>query len=272
MKLSFTTLGCPKWSLQQIADNAKAMKYDGVELRVHDEDVHMSPNASDDEARRVADLLRGAGAPVMSLMGYTSFAHQSPKDLQDNVKLMERLIHLAAVMNVPFIRTFAGSLPAGIDRTAIIPSIAKTLRPLSQLAADHGVKIGLETHDSWCDGRLAAALVNEVNHPAFGFVFDVLNVIEAHKGPWLPSYEAMKGRILYCHMKDGFHLPDGKFTPVYVGAGDLPLVEILARFKRDGYDGYLSFEWEKRWNPEIEEPERAFPQYAFKMRQVWNAV
>jgi len=271
MKLSFTTLGCPKWTLQQIADNAKAMEYDGVELRVHDEG-HLRPDASDDEARRAADLFRAAGAPLMSLMGYCRFAFQDPKQVEQNVQLMQQLIHLAQVMKVPFIRTFAGSVAGGADVKAIIPQIARAIRPLSQLAADHGVKIGLETHDSWCDGRLAAELVNEVHHDAFGFVFDVLNVIEVQKGPWLPSYEAMKGRILYCHMKDGFHLPDGKFTPVYVGAGDLPLVEILTRFKRDGYNGYLSFEWEKRWNPEIEEPERAFPQYAYKMRQVWNAL
>lgn len=272
MKLSFTTLGCPNWSLQQIADNARAMKYDGVELRVHDEGVHMSPNATDDEAQRVADLFRTAQTPVMSLMGYTSFAHQSPNDLQNNVKLMEQLIRLASRMKAPFIRSFAGGLPPGADHKDVIPRMARTLRPLSQLAADKGVKIGIETHDHWCDGRLAAALVNEVNHPAFGFVFDVLNVIDAQKGPWLPSYQAMKGRILYCHVKDGYHAPDGKLVHTYVGAGELPLVEILMRFKHDGYDGYFSFEWEKRWNPEIEEPQRAFPQYAHKMRQVWNAL
>lgn len=33
MKLAFATLGCPAWTLEQIAVNAKAMKYDGVELR-----------------------------------------------------------------------------------------------------------------------------------------------------------------------------------------------------------------------------------------------
>jgi len=29
-----------------------------------------------------------------------------------------------------------------------------------------------------------------------------------------------------------------------------------------GYKGFYSFEWEKRWHPEIEEPEVAFAQYA----------
>ncbi|RYG31354.1 MAG: sugar phosphate isomerase/epimerase, partial [Chitinophagaceae bacterium] len=28
-----------------------------------------------------------------------------------------------------------------------------------------------------------------------------------------------------------------------------------------GYQGYYSFEWEKLWHPEIEEPEAALAQY-----------
>ena len=34
-----------------------------------------------------------------------------------------------------------------------------------------------------------------------------------------------------------------------------------------GYKGYYCFEWEKKWHPEIEEPEVAFPHYARTMRE-----
>jgi hypothetical protein len=33
MKLSFTTLGCPGWTLQEIVENAAEMGYDGVDFR-----------------------------------------------------------------------------------------------------------------------------------------------------------------------------------------------------------------------------------------------
>jgi predicted xylose isomerase-like sugar epimerase len=36
-------------------------------------------------------------------------------------------------------------------------------------------------------------------------------------------------------------------------------IETLAKA---GYRGYYSFEWEKRWHPDIEEPEVAISQYA----------
>ena len=31
--------------------------------------------------------------------------------------------------------------------------------------------------------------------------------------------------------------------------------------EEDGYPGYYSLEWEKRWHPELEEPEIVFPAY-----------
>jgi hypothetical protein len=39
-------------------------------------------------------------------------------------------------------------------------------------------------------------------------------------------------------------------------------VELL---RRDEYKGYYSFEWEKLWHPEIEEPEAAIVDYARTM-------
>jgi hypothetical protein len=35
----------------------------------------------------------------------------------------------------------------------------------------------------------------------------------------------------------------------------------LALVRRNGYDGWLTLEWEKLWHPEIEEPEVVFPHF-----------
>ena len=35
-----------------------------------------------------------------------------------------------------------------------------------------------------------------------------------------------------------------------------------------GYDGWFTFEWEKRWHPEIEEPEIAIPAFAAFLRRL----
>ena len=45
------------------------------------------------------------------------------------------------------------------------------------------------------------------------------------------------------------------------GKGQLPLVRAIQVLKQHGYEGWLMFEHEKHWLPEIEEPEVAFPAF-----------
>ena len=51
-------------------------------------------------------------------------------------------------------------------------------------------------------------------------------------------------------------------------AGTLPIAECVQTLHRHGYEGYLAFEWEKKWAPEIPEPEEAFPRYATEMQTI----
>ena len=42
MKLSFTTLGCPDWTLRQIVENAAQMGYAGVDFRGLQDEIDIS--------------------------------------------------------------------------------------------------------------------------------------------------------------------------------------------------------------------------------------
>ena len=46
------------------------------------------------------------------------------------------------------------------------------------------------------------------------------------------------------------------------GTGEVDLQRALRILHEGGYRGYLSFEWEKKWEPDLAEPEIAFPHYA----------
>ena len=45
------------------------------------------------------------------------------------------------------------------------------------------------------------------------------------------------------------------------GRGEVDLGRAVKLLRQGGYTGYLSFEWEKKWDPALEEPEVAFPAY-----------
>jgi sugar phosphate isomerase/epimerase len=274
MKLSFTTLGCPDWSLEQIAKNARDFGYEGVELRTHTDGNHFSPDASKDEAKRAGQLFRDHGAPVFSVMGYTRCAFTDAAEVARNQELMRKLIGIAEAMGAKYIRTFAGQVPKDTNIDAMTETVAKALKPLCKEAGSRGVKISIESHDDWCGSARLLKLIGLIDEPnGFGVTWDIFNGLHANIEPWEKAYAALKQHILYCHVKDGWFSDDHKqhhYCPV--GAGDLPLNAVLKALKKDGYNSYLSFEWEKKWIPELEAPEKVFPQYTHKMKRVWNGA
>jgi sugar phosphate isomerase/epimerase len=54
---------------------------------------------------------------------------------------------------------------------------------------------------------------------------------------------------------------DDGWQLVLLGEGEVPVQEMVALLAHGGYQGWVSVEWEKRWHPEIEEPEVALPQH-----------
>ena len=272
MKLSFTTLGCPDWTLETIAARAKPMGYDGVELRTSPDGNHLSPDAPAAEVERVAALFLAAGTSVVSVMGYCRFALTDPAEVTANQVLMRKLIGIAGILGAKYIRTFGGQIPKDTDKDRMTATVAQALTPLAREAADAGITIGFETHDDWCAGDRVMRVVNQVNSQGLGVVYDIFNAFHSGLEPWDETYEKVKGHLAYCHLKDGYTGPDGTLSYVLLGAGDLPIADLLARFKRDGYDGLFSFEWEKKWHPEIDTPERAFPHFPHKVRALWSAA
>jgi sugar phosphate isomerase/epimerase len=74
-------------------------------------------------------------------------------------------------------------------------------------------------------------------------------------------------RLRHVHIKDARRRGDG-WELVLLGEGEVPVAEALAAIRAGGYDGYYAVEWEKKWHPEIAEPEVALPQHAALLRQM----
>ena len=60
----------------------------------------------------------------------------------------------------------------------------------------------------------------------------------------------------------------GKSTvsSLLAGRGAVSFAEAIDTLHGLSYEGYISFEWEKYWHPEIEEPEVAFEDFATAMK------
>lgn len=240
MKLAFSTLGVPGLPLTDVLGLATAHGYHGVELRAHPEEpVH--PGLSPDERAAVAAEFEAAGVEPLALAGYARVA--APGDDDAVVAELRDLLDLARDLGAPYIRVFPGG---GTDQSAeeADATAARRLGTAAEYAADLGVRILLETHDSHRTGADAMRVLGLVGHLQAGALWDVMHTWLGGEQP-AESYLALAPHLGYVQVKDIASAEDT--TPLPLGAGVLPLTECVDVLSRHGWDGWLCWEYEKRW-------------------------
>jgi sugar phosphate isomerase/epimerase len=115
------------------------------------------------------------------------------------------------------------------------------------------------------DSSLCRRVVAAVGSPGIGILWDVGNPYEEGEA-FEETWANVTGSLLYLHVKDAKRLADGKWQYVLNGEGEMPLDGIVALLRKSGFDGWLSYEWEKKWHPELAGPEVALPHYIRHMR------
>jgi len=257
MKLSFTTLGCPDWTLEQVAENARKMGYDGVELRGVAGN-HIAPDETGESRAAIRKLFDDNGIEIACIMGYSRFTTDDQDKRNEDIEVAKKFLSVARDVGCPVLRIFGGVFTeAGRDES--LRRVIEGIRRLTGPAEDNGVKLAIETHDDWCKGANLRAVLDGVASPALGICWDACNSFFVE--PLEETYDAIKDDIVHVHFKDGVRGDDGHVKSALPGDGEVDMKKILQLLHSGGYDGYLSFEWEKKWQPELAEPEVAFPHY-----------
>jgi len=109
-------------------------------------------------------------------------------------------------------------------------------------------------------------VMKAAEHPQVGLIWDMVNMWTVTKESPTACYGKLKKYIRHTHIKDGLKTED-KFTYTRLGQGNTPIFEMIDLLSKGGYKGYYSFEWEKMWHPELEEPELAIADYATVMKK-----
>jgi fatty-acyl-CoA synthase len=251
-RLAFSTLACPAWSLERAVEAAARSGYQGLELRLLDGEV-VEPGIGPAERRRVRDVLGAAGLPLVAV---DTSVRLAAEDAAGTAADLRAFLDLAAEWESPLIRVFGGEGPRGRE------GMARLLDAAAPEAERVGVGIALETHDALSSALDVAALLELVASPSAGALWDVLHTFRMGEAPEA-AVAALAGRVLHVHVKDGRRRPgDAAWDLVPLGEGEVPLVRSLRALHAHGYQGWISVEWEKKWHPEIEEPEVALPQHA----------
>ena len=268
MKLAFSTLGTPGWSLDEVIAGARRYGYDGVELRLLDGEI-ITPALPQRERTRVRDAFAAADLPICcldsSLRVATGVApEETAREIRDFLALAEEL-------GTPMIRVFGGEWPEGSSEDQVFDAAAALLNEVAPEAERRGVAIALETHDSLASAQTVAAILRRVPSRAIGTLWDTHHPYRMGEEPD-QVIDALGDRILHFHVKDARRNDAARtgWDLVLLGEGEVPVRDSLTTLLRRGYTGWVSIEWEKKWHPQIEEPEVALPQHAALLR-AWVA-
>jgi len=273
LPLCFSTYGCPKWPWRTILDQADRLGYAAIEIRVieNDEDLPRRPEFTGDrmkESRRDLDAL---GIKLVNLGSGVNLHAKDPATRSKHLDDGRRFIDLAHALGVPYVRMFGDKIPPDEPKEDVMKRVVDGFQQMAAYAKPAGVTVLIESHGDFTHSADLEDILIRVGSPQFALLWDAHHTFAAGKEQPAGTYAKLGKWVRHTHLKDS--KPEGdKRRYVFVGEGDVPVKEQVRLLVTGGYPGYYSFEWEKRGQPDIAEPEVAFPHYVKVMGEYLAAA
>lgn len=254
-KVCFSTLGCCDRTLTDVIALAKRYGMDALEVRglngtMKNEEI---ADLSEENRERTVRMVAEAGLSL-TVLG-TSCAFHDPEKYEKAIDEGKRAIEIAARLGFSAIRVF-GNVIKG-DEAECIARVISGIRTLCRCAEGTEVNVLLEVHGDFnTEARLCAVAEGCGDLKPFGILWDVCHTRKTYGAEWRAFLDRFFPYIRHVHLKDA-----AGDKLVLIGAGDLPLSEMVAELTARGYAGYFSLEWEKKWHPDLPEIEEALERY-----------
>ena len=261
MKIACTTLAFPGRPLEEIlallADNG----YEGIDFRGLGEEMEVwrleeFTSGADATAGKIA----AAGLEVSAFSSGARIFDPDPAGRARHLAEVAEYARLCRRFGAAIIRVFGGELGETPLEKAM-DEAAEALKRMAE-AAGEDVTVAVETHDDWTATAPLAEVVRRAGVPNVGVLWDLHHPFRVGGETPAQSYANLGAVTVAVHVKSSRTTSDGKHEYCLPGEGDVPLAEMIALLKAGGYDAYLTLEWEKRWHPELPDPEVALPAYA----------
>lgn len=246
MKLSYTTLSVPDKSMERAVAIAVGQGLDGIELRGRDR-IHISPSCDFSYVFYGKKLIEEHELAIPCLTAYTRFRQPSLKAVYQEVEELKPMIALAEYLGAHTVRVFMGAVPEGLEPEISDKIAREGLIHAAKVFAGSPVKLAIETHDSAKDGKTLAQLLTGVPEQ-MGILLDIIH-------PWdmgesiEETWQLVGRRIYHVHIKDITKTVAGGRIYSNIGAGILPVKQIVTYLNQKGYQGFYSLEWEQSADP-----------------------
>ena len=260
MKLCFTTLGCYERSLDEIISLTKKYGFDAVEIRgISGELDNAKINDLSYENRKITrEKLQANGITPIAID--TSSRFHKPEEYDAAIAEAITAIEIAKDMGIKYVRVFGDKFTLGVEECT--KRMISGLTYLCEKAGD--VNVLLEIHGECNTVEVLTPIVEKLSeYKNFGLLWDVQHSHRSYGANWKVFYDFIRPYIKHIHIKD---YSDEREQLCPAGEGSIPICDIVATLLNDGYDGYFSLEWEKKWHPELCEIEIALDSFVRVMK------
>lgn len=214
------------------------------------------------EQNRIEDavlLLKNLGMKVGAYSVGNDFVQQDEALRKIEVEKVKLGVDIACRLNTKLLRVFSGNAKDGIEYETARKWIVDSFKEAAAYAEEKGVVMVLENHGLFAGkSSQVKELIEEVNSISLRANADVGNFILVNENP-LEAVKTLKEYVSFVHFKDfkqvsekehGYKAVDGsEYQGTVLGNGQIPMKEIVDFLYKNGYEGYLSIEYEGIGDP-----------------------
>ena len=208
----------------------------------------------DNEVDDIKKLLKEYNMQISSYSISNDFVQKSQVERQKQVFMVKSCIDKAANLGAKFMRVFSGEEKDGITLNQGTEYIVSCFKEISSYAEAKGVTMVLENHGLFVGkSNQVKELIEKVHSKCFLANVDTGNFFLAGEKP-INAVKNLKNYIGFVHFKDFKETTDDlnsfkaendkRYIGTVLGLGDTHMKEIADFLYENGYDGFLSIEFE----------------------------
>jgi len=271
MKIAGHTMGTPEYTLEAAVKLSAGMGLDGIEIIIAADGYPCAiPQDADDAAvQKVAKMISAAGLQVAGLTPYLNLFNSLDETVRERECAgLRRVIDMAAILGAQNRVKSGGKFVDGeTDGDGKkLDALVRSMRSCGDYALGRGVVLSLENHfgTMTTSAKETARIVRLIDHPAVGILYDQANLAFFPAEEYEEAIELQKDKIFFVHCKDLVYRGGSPQKPIFTnvshidesvrtvhsrvpGDGILDWPGILKALKGIGYDGWISLEYERRW-------------------------
>lgn len=193
------------------------------------------------ECRREAHL--NGVAIAGTAVGNQFTLDPASEDGKEQMQYVKTWIDRAVLMGAPHVRVFAGRIPKGMSESEAEKNATVALRTAGEYAAEKGIFLGIENHDSIGSAEKLINIVTSVENPWVGVNLDSGNF--RTEDPYADFAECVPYAV-NIQIKEEIKIGDEKHET------DFP--KLFDSIKVGGYSGHVVLEFEGKGDPNEKVP------------------